>query len=119
MYCKYCGAKIGEYDKYCPKCGKQTEGQLEKIVYVQKYDPQAEFNSKRTENRKWGILAMIFTFVFFPLGFLFSIIGLLCYRDKNDPYHGSNLAKCIVALVLSSAAIAIIIWAFSVTSGAY
>lgn len=116
MYCKYCGAKVGEYDKYCPKCGRQTEGQPEKLILVQKYDPNAEFNSKRTENRKWGILAMIFTFVFFPLGLLFSIIGLISYRDKNDPYHGSNLAKCIVALILSGIATAIIIWSISVVT---
>ena len=111
MYCRKCGKQINDSDKFCPHCGASCDGQLEKIVYVRKYDESAEFENRRTENRVWGALAVLFAIFIAPLGLLFSIIGLIKYNDPNDPYHGGNKAKCIFGLIFSGIICSIVIWA--------
>ena len=111
MYCRYCGKQINDNSKFCPHCGCKCEGQQEKIIYVQKYDEKSEFERRRTENRVFGNLAVAFSIIFFPLGFIFSLIALGKYRDPGDPYHGGNLTKAFFGLGFSTTILLIIILA--------
>ena len=109
MFCRKCGKLMEDNAKFCPYCGYNCDGIQEKIVYVQKYDEKSEFEKKRTQNRNFGNLAIAFSIIFVPLGFIFSLVALAKYRDPGDPYHGGNLTKAFFGLGLSSTIILILI----------
>ena len=111
MYCRKCGKLISDSDKFCPYCGCKCDGPTEKVIYVQKFDEKSEFEKRRTENRNFGNLAIAFSIIFFPLGFIFSLIALGKYRDPGDPYHGGNLTKAFFGLGLSTTIAIIVILA--------
>ena len=59
-----------------------------------------EDEMKESKTNIYAILSLIFAFVFFPLGFVFGVVGL--YQIKRTHEHGKGLA--VAGVLLSSLA---------------
>ncbi len=89
IYCSECGKQIDENQSSCPNCGVL----LNNHIFVQ--SPKAVQSTDIVENGSIAICAMIFSFLFPPIGVVLGILGLKKQRSKT------NINLCKTAIVIS------------------
>ena len=89
IYCSECGKQIDENQSSCPNCGVL----LNNHIFVQ--SPKAVQSTDIVENGSIAICAMIFSFLFPPIGIVLGILGLNKQRNKT------NLNLCKAAIIIS------------------
>ncbi len=89
IYCSECGKQIDENQSSCPNCGVL----LNNHIFVQ--SPRAGQSTDIVENGSIAICAMIFSFLFPPIGVVLGILGLNKQRSKT------NINLCRTAIVIS------------------
>lgn len=91
MYCKNCGEKIGENEKFCTNCGASVKQNEAETSQVQNNLPQDKFS--RIEKKKfWKVLGLsIITFGIYGIYTLYKFtehINKLCEGDgKKSPNY--------------------------------
>ena len=82
MYCKNCGKEIDDNSTFCPYCGQQIAENADKF-YNNGYNNQNNNNNNnKKESQVIGILAIVFSALGGFLGIIFSIIGLVIYKEE-------------------------------------
>lgn len=89
IYCSECGKQINENQSSCSNCGAL----LNQHIFMQ--SPRETSSTDIVENGSIAICAMIFSFLFPPLGIILGILGLKKQRSKT------NINLCKVAIVIS------------------
>ena len=97
MYCKNCGKEIDDNSTFCPYCGQQIAENADKF-YNNGYNNQNNNNNNnKKESQVIGILAIVFSALGGFLGIIFSIIGLVIYKEE------SNKKLCKIGLIITAA----------------
>ncbi len=89
IYCSECGKQIDQNQSSCPNCGAL----LNSHIFVQ--SSKAVQSTDIVENGSITICAMIFSFLFPPMGIVLGILGLKKQRSKT------NINLCKTAIVIS------------------
>lgn len=109
MYCSYCGKKIDDGQKFCNSCGKQIQNEV------------LDKNKKSNGIKVISILALIFSIVFYPVGLVLSIIGIVkCNKykkenNKKSSYFVFNIAGLVISIIMIFMTIFFIIMLFLLT----
>lgn len=62
----------------------------------------------------WAILGLIFAFVFWPLGLVFSIVALVQLKSGREQGKGLAIAGLVISIVI--AVITILWWIFALAT---
>ena len=89
IYCSECGKQIDQNQSSCPNCGALLNH------HIFKQFPNAVQSTDIVENGSIAICAMIFSFLFPPMGIVLGILGLKKQRSKT------NINLCKTAIVIS------------------
>ena len=132
MECKKCGKEIKKNDKFCQYCGtkieegvKETKTESKKAEKVEavKVEPVKTTSSDTNQSGKGlaiasmalGIVGLVFTFVFGPLAFILSLLGLIfaIVAKKKCGFKTAGLITSIAGIVLQVVATIIIVFFFT------
>ena len=127
MYCGNCGHQMNDKDRFCTNCGfdnnssKKKEDNEEELIEVKPEDDNKQINSTNYQNTNIqeptptiGILAIVFSLVFSPIGL---ILGIIAISKGNEVKANKTLG--IVSTIISILSILLTILAFVVVIAAY
>ena len=130
MYCGNCGHQMKEGDKFCTNCGfdskpkEKKEEKIEELKEEKKEEKVVEVkpvndnkpvvnnsiqNNNTSQTPTIGIVAIIFSLLFWPIGLVLGIIAIVKGKELKN-----NRTLGIIATVISSIGFLISIIVFSI-----
>lgn len=97
MYCKNCGRRLEEHEKFCPDCGQKKQEMNQ--THPENYHVVEKKHNNTTPSIVLGILSLMIPFLGLPLAIIGLVLGIKAKKEENNK---AGMILSIIGLILSA-----------------